>query len=130
MGENKWRDEQEWPLARTKYTPWYLGRGGHWGRRSRATTSGRMASPTTPGTRRRPSVAACSAAGEVAGPVQQSQLSQRADVLTYTSEPLAAPMEVTGPLWVDLWAATDAARHRLYGRAGGRPSRRPGVEPL
>ncbi len=44
----------------------------------------------------------------MAGPVEQSPLSQRADVLTYTSEPLAAPMEVTGPLWVDLWAATDA----------------------
>ena len=24
MGENFWRDEQEWPLARTRYTPYYL----------------------------------------------------------------------------------------------------------
>ena len=28
MGENRWRDEQEWPLARTEYTPWYLHSGG------------------------------------------------------------------------------------------------------
>jgi len=24
MGENVWRDEQEWPLTRTRYTPYYL----------------------------------------------------------------------------------------------------------
>ena len=28
MGENAWRDEQEWPLARTRYTPWYLQQAG------------------------------------------------------------------------------------------------------
>ena len=28
MGDNRWRDEQEWPLARTRYTPYYLGGGG------------------------------------------------------------------------------------------------------
>jgi putative CocE/NonD family hydrolase len=108
MGENKWRDEQEWPLARTKYTPWYLRRGGHLG-------------PSEPGDDERPDGFTYDphdpaptlggrllGSGEVAGPVQQTELSQRADVLTYTSEPLAAPMEVTGPLWVDLWAATDA----------------------
>ena len=29
MGENRWRDEREWPLARTHYTRYYLGGGGH-----------------------------------------------------------------------------------------------------
>jgi uncharacterized protein len=28
MGENTWRSEQEWPLARTQYTSWYLHAGG------------------------------------------------------------------------------------------------------
>ena len=28
MGENRWRDEQEWPLARTQYTRWYFHSGG------------------------------------------------------------------------------------------------------
>ena len=28
MGENVWRDEHEWPLARTKYTKFYLQPGG------------------------------------------------------------------------------------------------------
>ena len=29
MGENVWRDEWEWPLARTEWTSWYLHSGGH-----------------------------------------------------------------------------------------------------
>lgn len=29
MGENKWRDEQEWPLARTQYQSYYLHSGGN-----------------------------------------------------------------------------------------------------
>ncbi len=28
MGENRWRDEQEFPLARTQYTPCYLHSNG------------------------------------------------------------------------------------------------------
>ena len=28
LGANEWRGEHEWPLARTEFTPWYLGSGG------------------------------------------------------------------------------------------------------
>ena len=28
MGENRWRQEQEWPLQRTRWTPFYLRSGG------------------------------------------------------------------------------------------------------
>ena len=28
MGDNQWRDENEWPLARTQYTRWYFHSGG------------------------------------------------------------------------------------------------------
>ena len=28
MGRNEWRDEEEWPLARTAYTPYYFDSGG------------------------------------------------------------------------------------------------------
>lgn len=108
MGENRWRDEQEWPLARTSYTPWYLGLDGRLGPSEPVgeeppdafTYDPRHPAPTLGGR--------LLGSGEVAGPVEQSALNDRADVLTYTSEPLAAPMEVTGPLWLDLWAATDA----------------------
>ena len=28
MGENRWRSENEWPLSRTRYTPFYFHSGG------------------------------------------------------------------------------------------------------
>ena len=42
------------------------------------------------------------------GPIDQRPLEQRADVLLYSSEPLAEPLEVTGPVTVMLHAATSA----------------------
>ena len=59
MGDNKWRDEQEWPLARTQYTPWYLGPAGLLGPSEPGEAERRTGSPTTPAIRRRPSVAGC-----------------------------------------------------------------------
>ena len=29
MGADVWREEQEWPLARTEWTPWYLHSDGN-----------------------------------------------------------------------------------------------------
>ena len=43
MGANRWRDEQEWPLARTQYTEFFLHSGGdceHCGRRRIALAAG------------------------------------------------------------------------------------------
>ena len=37
MGDNVWRDEQEWPLARTEYTPFYLHGDGVLSRSYRST---------------------------------------------------------------------------------------------
>ena len=57
MGENRWRDEEDWPLARARATPWYLrapaGDGGDRGPlpgRSRGTRRPTRTSttPTTP----------------------------------------------------------------------------------
>ncbi len=31
MGKNEWRHEREWPLARTRYTDYYLHSSGHAG---------------------------------------------------------------------------------------------------
>jgi putative CocE/NonD family hydrolase len=43
------------------------------------------------------------------GPYDQRDLEMRHDVLCYTSEPLRADVEVTGPIKLVLFAATDAA---------------------
>lgn len=118
MGENVWRDEWEWPLARTTWTSWYLHSGG------RANTSegdGRLdrSAPTaaepadtfvydpddpvpTRGGR------LLGTGGAVAGAFDQREVERRADVLVFTSDPLDAPTEITGPVTVELWAATSA----------------------
>ena len=108
MGENVWRDEQEWPLARTVYTPWHLRAGGGLGPEApdadeaadHFTYDPRDPVPTLGGK--------LLGSGEVAGPFDQRPVEGRADVLVYTSDALTAPMELTGPVVVELWAATDA----------------------
>jgi putative CocE/NonD family hydrolase len=108
MGENRWRDEQEWPLARTVYTPWHLRVGGGLGPAApggaeapdQFTYDPRDPVPTLGGR--------LLGSGEVAGPFDQRPNESRPDVLVYSSEPLAEPMELTGPVTVELWAASDA----------------------
>jgi putative CocE/NonD family hydrolase len=50
----------------------------------------------------------CAADSAPEGRYDQNAIEQRADVLTYTSEPLTTDTEVTGPISVDLWAASSA----------------------
>ncbi len=46
-------------------------------------------------------------AGTRPGPIDQSQIEEREDILVYTSEPLTEPLEVTGPVKVKLWVKSD-----------------------
>jgi putative CocE/NonD family hydrolase len=118
MGDNRWRDEEEWPLARTRYTPFYLRGPG-------ARGAGRSLSPEAPGaeppdeyvydpsdpapTVGGPTSLPALLFGNSAGPHDQRTVEARADVLTYSSAPLERPLEATGPLRVRLFAATTAA---------------------
>lgn len=108
MGENTWRDEQEWPLARTRFTPTYLHAGGVLNTEAPNVEFGmdefvydpRDAVPTRGGR-------LLGSAGEVPGPINQEGLADRSDVLSYVSEQLTENLEITGPVKVELWAATD-----------------------
>jgi hypothetical protein len=109
MGENVWRDEHEWPLARTQWTPWHLQAEGHLGPDLPEASAPDVYTfdpidpvPTLGG---RMLMAAGDARG---GPIEQGDVASRPDVLAYTSEPLSAPMEITGPVRVELWASTSA----------------------
>ena len=108
MGDNVWRDEQEWPLARARPTPWHLHRGGRLGPGppgEAEAPDGFTFDPAAPV----PTVGGkLLALGELAGPRRQPPAGHRPDVLAYTSEVLAERLEVTGPVQVDLWASTDA----------------------
>ena len=117
MGDNRWRREPAWPLARAVPTRWYLASGG------RANTSaGDGVLDTVP-----PAAARAEAdtftydpGDPTPYPIDSRELEtslnedfaalnrSRADVLVFTSAPLTRPLEITGPMSATLWAASDA----------------------
>jgi putative CocE/NonD family hydrolase len=119
MGVNKWRDEHEWPLARTQWQEWYLHSSGH-----ANSLIGDGALSTEPPAEESPDHYiydpnnpvqtmggnnCCSPDIVPWGPYDQRPAEMRGDVLCYTSAPLDADLEVTGPIKVVLYAATDVS---------------------
>lgn len=114
MEENRWRDEREWPLARTRYVKYYLASGG---RANSRLGDGRLdtlppgdqppdryrADPMNPYP-----FLTDDAFSQIGGPDDYREPQRRQDVLVYTSAPLRRPMEVCGPLQVRLHAASSA----------------------
>lgn len=118
MGENLWRDEREWPLARTQYTPVYLHSRGHANSQggdgalsfiapSDESPDTFLYDPRNPVPTRGGGLC-CTPVAPLGGPFDQSSIERRPDVLVYTSSPLEDPLEVTGPLKVVLWVSTSA----------------------
>lgn len=114
MGENAWRFESEWPLARTRWTNLYLHSGGRANSRfgdghlseslpDHQPTDSFTYDPASP----IPTVGGQSMFLENCGPLDRSGLERRDDILVYSTPPLAEPIEVTGPITVVLYAATD-----------------------
>jgi putative CocE/NonD family hydrolase len=121
MGENRWRAEKEWPLARTQWTPYYLHSGG----RANSRDGDGALSPVMPKTQPADrfifdpanpvwtvggSVCAACARGQRVfdGPADQREVEIRSDVLVYTTEKLTTRTEVTGPLKVVLYVSSSA----------------------
>jgi putative CocE/NonD family hydrolase len=118
MGINRWRDEQEWPLARTRYTPFYLNGKGHangsksdgaldWEpprktKQDTYTYDPKNPVPTLGG------AVCCNPKIFPWGPMDQRPVERRDDVLVYTSTPLQREIEVTGPIRVVLYVSTSA----------------------
>lgn len=118
MGADVWREEHEWPLARTVFTPFYLEGGGS--ANSAAGDGGLTSSapkkskpdhfvydpllpvPTQGG------AICCNASALPDGPLDQSTVEKRRDVLVYTSGILADDIEATGPVRATLYVATSA----------------------
>jgi putative CocE/NonD family hydrolase len=115
MGENKWRDEQEWPLARTQWTPFYLQSAGsansRFGNGTLSTTVPDAAQPIDTYTYNpanpTPFLTEPTSA-QIGGADDYTAVQRRDDVLVYQTEPLEQPVEVTGPVGVDLYASTSA----------------------
>lgn len=119
MGSNVWRRAAGWPIPGTRYVTYYLGSDGHGasilgdGRLSTAPPGAGQApdhytyDPRDPV----PSLgghSCCENSGGQQGPYDQQTIEQRPDVLVYTSPTLTAGVHVTGPISVDLYAASSA----------------------
>jgi putative CocE/NonD family hydrolase len=113
MGTNAWRDEAEWPLARAVETPLFLGSGGA---ANSLYGNGVLMDRTRGGAdcdrfAYNPENPAPTLGGPVYsapnGPTDHVPLERRDDVLVYTGERLAAPLEVTGPVSGVIYVSSD-----------------------
>ena len=128
MGPDVWREEADWPLPDTDWQQWYLHSAGSAGTKpadgvlSRHTPGDEPADsylydprdpvPTVGGASFLPGLFIAANAG----PRDQREVEQRADVLCYTSEVLTADMEVTGPVRLVLYVSSSAADTDFTGK--------------
>lgn len=113
MGDNRWRDENEWPLARTRFTKVFLRSGGHAnsvrgdGALSFEAAAGDadhyVYDPDNPVPTR-----GGSTLGIRSGVYDQREVENRDDVLVYTGDVIEHDLEVTGPVTMRLYAASSA----------------------
>ncbi len=114
MGENKWRDEQEWPMARTQYVKSYLHSHG----RANSLLGDGTLTPEAPLTEPTDQYSYDPADpvpfitdpgfSQVGGPDDYRAVERRDDVLVYTTPALTEELEVCGPLRLKLYASSSA----------------------
>ncbi|MFN8419609.1 MAG: CocE/NonD family hydrolase [Anaerolineae bacterium] len=114
MGSNVWRDECEFPLERTQWTPYYLHSSGSANSRyGDGTLSAEAPAEETADhftydpVRPFPFLTAPTSS-QIGGPDDYAAVENRADVLVYTTLPLTEEVEVSGPIKVKLYAASSA----------------------
>jgi len=119
MGTNVWRDEPAWPLARAVVTDHFLRSGGRANSlhgdgvlSTDAPSGGDLADtfvsdPSDPVPTRGGNLC-CHQVVEAPGAFDQRDIEERQDVLVYTTAPLAADLEVTGPLTLSVFVSSTA----------------------
>ncbi len=116
MGANKWRNEEAWPLKRTKYVSYYISstRGANSLEgdgvlevklKSAKEKDEFIYNPADPVTT---IGGATLLPDRPAGPYDQTPIERRPDVLVYTTGVLKAPIEVTGFVKAELFIASSA----------------------
>ncbi|MDQ6921859.1 MAG: CocE/NonD family hydrolase [Candidatus Dormibacteraeota bacterium] len=108
MGSNTWRQLEEWPPPGAVPTQLYLREGG-------LLSTGAPGDERPEGFEYDPSNPVPTRGGALlmspeypSGPYDQREVEERPDVLVFTSQPLERDTEVTGPVTVELWAASSA----------------------
>lgn len=111
MGENRWRDEQEWPLSRAQATNYFFHSGGHAnsssgdGRLTRESPASEAADHFTYDPR---DANVLEMQPEDAFTGDQRKAEARQDMLVFSSDSLDTPVEVSGRIHVKFWAASSA----------------------
>ena len=118
MGSDQWRDEDDWPLARAQETKYFLHSGGKANEANGdgvlSTTAPHSESPdkfTYDPSNPVPTIGGplcCDPAHLQPGPRDQRAVEARQDVLVYSTPELAADLEVTGAVRVELFARSSA----------------------
>jgi len=114
MGDNLWREEQEWPLARAQYTRYYFHSQG-----AANSLHGNGQLGLEPPAQEPPDTYVYDPRDPVPtrggntlviplGVYDQRPVEERRDVLCYSGEPLTSALEITGPIMVTLYAASSA----------------------
>lgn len=108
QGLNRWRDEDDWPLPRARPTRLHLRSG------SRATFAEPQLDELPDSYVYAPADPCPTRGGNLLmpaqyprGPVDQTPITARGDVLSFTTDPLTEDLEVTGQVRAMLWASTD-----------------------
>ena len=115
MGENKWRNEYEWPLKRTQYQAYYLHSDGN----ANTLNGNGVLDTSSPAESELPDHyiydplhPVHSSGGAMLGPragiALQNEAEMRQDVLVYTTNKLDWEVEITGPVKLILYVSTDA----------------------
>jgi putative CocE/NonD family hydrolase len=108
MGENVWRYENEWPLARTAYREYYFHSSGN-----ANTLGGDGTIDTDVPKNENPDTFVYDPENPVITPgrdepIDQREVESRMDVLVYSTGLLKESLEVTGPVKVVLYASSSA----------------------
>jgi hypothetical protein len=115
QGDNSWRTENEWPLARQRLTRWYVSSGGH-----AHTSAGDGVLDTLPQKGAPADTFTYNPGDPTPYLIDSRELEEslnedytalnatRPDALVFTSKPLTRPLEVTGEMTATLWASSDA----------------------
>jgi putative CocE/NonD family hydrolase len=118
MGDNVWRHEPAWPLTRAQVTNYYFHSQG----KANSSAGNGWLSPQSPDSEppdvflynpmdpvpTQGGALCCNPYFAANGAFDQRLIEARQDVLVYSTPPLEADVEVTGPITVTLWAATSA----------------------
>jgi putative CocE/NonD family hydrolase len=116
MGDDIWRDADDWPLPDTRWVDLYLHSDGHAGGTGGGLSTRRP--DDEPGDTFRydprdpvPTVGGATylrgaGVGANAGPRDRRSVERRGDVLTYTTAPLDEPVQVIGPVRMTVFVST------------------------